>query len=52
LLPACSTYDNKIDIPGNQKREVYTAEIYVDKGHAPFDDILNGDYDVLNVDTD
>jgi hypothetical protein len=52
LLLACSTYDKMITLPGKQKRDVYSTKLSVDDGHIPVSDTLDGEYEVLTVDTD
>jgi hypothetical protein len=52
LLSACSTYDNKITLPGKQKRAVFATEAYGDDDGYPNGDPSNGEYEVFNVDTD
>jgi hypothetical protein len=53
LLLACSTYDNKLNSPGKQKRAVYQTKIdnYQDTDY-PHDDIYDSGHEVYHVDTD
>ena len=52
LLSACSTYDKKLTLPGKQKRAVYAASVSNDDVDYRFDDTLDGEYEVFQVDTD
>jgi hypothetical protein len=48
LLSACSTYNNKVTLPGKQKRAVYAAITVINYVDCPLDNNVNGEY----VDTD
>jgi hypothetical protein len=53
LLPACSTYDKKLNLPGKQKRAVYQTEIdKYDDTEYPHDDIYDSGFKAYHVDTD
>jgi hypothetical protein len=52
LLSACSAYDNKIVLPGKQKRAVYASAISDGGDDYPYADNPNDEYEVFQVDTD
>jgi hypothetical protein len=52
LLSACSTYDNKITLPGKQKLAVYTATTLEDEPDRYYNVGQDDGYAVYSIDTD
>jgi hypothetical protein len=58
LLEACSTFDKKRELPGRQRRAVYTATTtdrdpgYSCDQYYPYEYLGNGPYEAYQVDTD